>query len=37
MNKISDKTKMKSNDITLMTAIMHITSIFIKYCSDNKA
>ncbi|CAD8134500.1 unnamed protein product [Paramecium pentaurelia] len=37
MNKIQDKSKMKPTDIGLMSAIMHLTSIFIKYCSDNKA
>ncbi|CAD8159758.1 unnamed protein product [Paramecium octaurelia] len=37
VHKIQDKSKIKQSDISLMSAIMNITSTFIKFCSDSKA
>lgn len=37
LSKAQEKSKLKSHDICLMSAIMSITSTFIKYCSDSKA
>lgn len=37
LSNIVDKTKIKQQDINLMSAIMNLTSAFVKFCQDSKA